>query len=383
MSTTFFEEMSGFSQFNDLTDPTHYHSVPDDWWVVITDVIGSTRAVEAGRYKDVNTVGAATLAAIRNAIPDVHVPFVFGGDGASAVIPEQYRSSVVRELSALRSLAKEQFELGLRVGMIQVAQLKATAGPVYVAKFLLSGQYPLALFRGGALSKADTMIKQDAERYEIPHIEGADTDLRALSCRWKAIDASHGCALSVLAAGVHDDDRSIGELLVEIDRILAPGTDAANPVNTDRMMYRGLFEMLKADHLHQRSFWARLKRQFDTVAAYVLFRLGLRRALPRFDHYVQATPAHSDYRKFDDVLRMIIDCSPEQATQIEAVCSALGEKYGMTYGLHRNQCFLMTCYAPGFGDGQHVHFIDGADGGYTLAAKQLKSQTKVSTDTGA
>jgi hypothetical protein len=27
-------------------------------------------------------------------------------------------------------------------------------------------------------------------------------------------------------------------------------------------------------------------------------------------------------------------------------------------------------------DGEHIHFIDGGDGGYAMAAKQMKAQSK-------
>lgn len=34
----------------------------------------------------------------------------------------------------------------------------------------------------------------------------------------------------------------------------------------------------------------------------------------------------------------------------------------------------MTCYVNNLDEGGHLHFIDGAGGGYTLAAQQLKNQ---------
>jgi len=40
----------------------------------------------------------------------------------------------------------------------------------------------------------------------------------------------------------------------------------------------------------------------------------------------------------------------------------------------------MTCYFHGPEDGQHIHFIDGGDGGYAMAAKQLKAQLNGSPD---
>ena len=35
---------------------------------------------------------------------------------------------------------------------------------------------------------------------------------------------------------------------------------------------------------------------------------------------------------------------------------------------------LMTCYVANLKPTQHIHFFDGGDGGYAMAAKQLKGQ---------
>jgi hypothetical protein len=58
-----FQEIPVFRSFNDLTADAHYRLIPEDWWVVVADIEGSTQAIEAGRYKDVNTVGAACIVA--------------------------------------------------------------------------------------------------------------------------------------------------------------------------------------------------------------------------------------------------------------------------------------------------------------------------------
>jgi hypothetical protein len=59
----------------------------------LADIVNSTQAVVQGRYKAVNTVGAAVLAAVSNALPGVAYPFVFGGDGASLVVQKADVSS--------------------------------------------------------------------------------------------------------------------------------------------------------------------------------------------------------------------------------------------------------------------------------------------------
>lgn len=44
------------------------------------------------------------------------------------------------------------------------------------------------------------------------------------------------------------------------------------------------------------------------------------------------------------------------------------------YGLHQSDSALMTCSLFSLEESEHIHFIDGSDGGYALAARQLKQQ---------
>ena len=74
---TFYARLPLLDSFIDATSLERYHPAPDDWAVVISDVEGSTRAIEAGRYKDVNAVGVASIVAIQNALPGIALPFVF------------------------------------------------------------------------------------------------------------------------------------------------------------------------------------------------------------------------------------------------------------------------------------------------------------------
>ena len=70
----FYADLKCFDTFVQLTDFDRYQPLPDDWFIAIADVVQSTRAIEAGRYKAVNTVGAAVLVAITNALPALAFP---------------------------------------------------------------------------------------------------------------------------------------------------------------------------------------------------------------------------------------------------------------------------------------------------------------------
>ena len=83
--------------------------LPLDWWMVIADVIGSTKAIEQGAYKKVNTIGVACIAAVVNVDLSVEIPFVFGGDGATFAIPDSLRERVEIALRGAQQLVQNSF----------------------------------------------------------------------------------------------------------------------------------------------------------------------------------------------------------------------------------------------------------------------------------
>ena len=80
---SFYSKLKSFSQFNEIAHDRHFLPVPEDWSIVTTDVNGSTIAINEGRYKDVNTLGAASIAAAYHAMEGEDFPFDFAGDGAT------------------------------------------------------------------------------------------------------------------------------------------------------------------------------------------------------------------------------------------------------------------------------------------------------------
>jgi hypothetical protein len=114
-----------------------------------------------------------------------------------------------------------------------------------------------------------------------------------------------------------------------------------------------------------------------TLAAQIIFSTGLR--VGGFDpaRYRQQLVRNTDFRKFDDGLRMTLDCTPELADRIEAVLVSAQASGAGRYGVHRQTAALMTCFVPSPTRSDHVHFVDGAMGGYAAAAQALKIDTTV------
>ena len=75
MALNFYEKMEGFTSFDQVFDAKHYHKVPKGWFVVFSDIKQSTYAIEHGKYKDVNMVGAACISAMINVCNSITIPY--------------------------------------------------------------------------------------------------------------------------------------------------------------------------------------------------------------------------------------------------------------------------------------------------------------------
>jgi hypothetical protein len=70
--------------------------------------------------------------------------------------------------------------------------------------------------------------------------------------------------------------------------------------------------------------------------------------------------------------QMTLDCTSALADQLEGLLAS-AERAGVArWGAHRQTSALMTCFVPSPTRHDHVHFVDGAMGGYAAAARWVK-----------
>src|SRR5262249_60023738 len=102
-----------FGAFSRLVGPSLYAPLPDDWIVGVADIVESTKAIAAKRYKAVNMAGAAVIAAVTNALGGREFPFVFGGDGASFAVSPEDLAPAREALAATAAWGRPRSQLGL------------------------------------------------------------------------------------------------------------------------------------------------------------------------------------------------------------------------------------------------------------------------------
>ena len=110
-----------------------------------------------------------------------------------------------------------------------------------------------------------------------------------------------------------------------------------------------------------------------TLFVYVVMRFGIKVGGFVPATYTRQVVENSDFRKYDDGLRMILDCTPELEGALTQCLAAAASRGIVRYGLHRQDAAMMTCFTPSVMRSDHVHFIDGARGGYATAATALKA----------
>jgi hypothetical protein len=375
-SDTFYGGIPVFRGFSSLMDPALYSPLPDDWSIGVADIVESTRAIAEARYKAVNMAGASVIAAVTNALDGREFPFVFGGDGASFAVSPGDLARAREALAATATWVQENLNLVMRVALVPVAAVRAEGLDVRVARFGPSPNLSYAMFSGGGLGWAEAAMKR-GEFAIHPAPPGTQPDLSGLSCRFEEIPSVRGLILSVLVVPAQGADPSAFRKAIEdIIALVEKSPDAGRPVPPGGPPLRWPPQGVEYETRAARG-GSLLKRRGVVLAvtlwAYVVMRFGIKvgNFVPKT--YVQQVVENSDFRKYDDGLRMILDCTPELERALTQILVAAAANGIVRYGLHRQDAAMMTCFTPSVMRSDHVHFIDGARGGYASAATALKA----------
>lgn len=184
-SKGFYAGLPVFTEFRDVGRPENFRPLPQDWHVVMSDVRNSTIAIQSGSYKNVNTLGAATITAVLNAAGDTEIPFVFEGDGSVLCVPPELLDDARAALLRTQELALRSFGLDLRIATVPVARIRETGATILVARYQVSVNYIQAVFAGGGIAYADRYMKDPATAH-FARWSPAASSRAAASMGWNA-----------------------------------------------------------------------------------------------------------------------------------------------------------------------------------------------------
>lgn len=377
--TNFFAELPRLARSGDTFDTARYRDAPDNWELVVTDIVGSTQAVAEGRHKTVNFVAAMAIAALKNLCAPIPLPFLFGGDGSVLMVPPQFAVPARLALARVRGFALREFGMQLRVGVCPVGVLRAFGSDVRVGRFEPTPGNHFGVFLGGGVGMLEAAARGRGDAGLIAQVavpqsldDGVAVDLDGLSCRWNPLQSGRGRMLTLIIQGADDPGAVHAQVMA-----LARQGGGAEPVRSDTLRIgwppKGFLLEAQATRRGGPLWLAAIKVLANTLIARLIFLVG--RPVGGFDpaRYVDEITTNTDFCKHDETVSFVIDCPQDCIASIQAFLDQEMSAGRLRYGMNVSETALMTCLVTAASGGLHVHFVDGGDGGYTAAAKTMKA----------
>ncbi len=358
-----------------LTENHLFFSVPADWHVLITDVKKSTEAVKKGLHETVNLVATGSIVAVLNIAHDknLSVPYFFGGDGATFIVPHFILKDVLIALSIHQKNTFKNFNLNLRVGHVPVTELYQKGHLLSICKLKAAEQYAIPIVLGNGLSIAEKIIKGEDYQLNTPVYQKQELDLSGMQCRWDKIKPPQNynevVSLVVIACDGNKQAKVFKKVIDFIDEIYGK-PETRTPISVAKLKLKATLKKIGEEMKVKIGGYRPLlvfKNWLTTMMGVLYFKTKPGK------NYLTQLVDFSDTLVIDGKINTVISGTSIQRELLENALNELEIKNEIIYGLFVSKESVMSCYVRNMGN-NHVHFVDGSDGGYTKAAGVLKTK---------
>lgn len=355
-----------------------FMDVPGDWHVVVTDIKKSTQALQNGLHQVVNLVATGSIIAVLNIArkADITVPFFFGGDGATLIIPPSFLEATMTGLRKHSENTFQSFQLELRVGHVPVRDIYDEGHQLKISKAKMSEVFSIPVVLGNGLVYAEEIIKGEDYEMDIPTPHETELNLEGMECRWDRVPppehTNEVVSLLVVAQKEVSQALAYQKTLEKIDNIYGPQA-TRNPISVPQLKIKPNatsihreFSLKKPDYTK----WEVVREWFYTFLGKFYFRY-----FKRGKYYFRRLVELSDTLVLDGRISTVISGRAQQREELYKALENLERDGYIKFGLYVSQASVMSCYVRDRAD-QHIHFVDGAEGGYTRAAMMLKKKLR-------
>ncbi|WP_432713670.1 DUF3095 family protein [Pedobacter sp.] len=357
-----------------LSSSSSFCNVPDDWEVILTDIKNSTRAIVEGQHQTVNLVATSTIVIVLNIAfqKGIDIPFFFGGDGATFIVPSVISRDIMSSLESFKVNTKENFNLDLRIGIIPVRDIYKAGFELQIAKHRRSSVFAMPVILGNGLTYAEGILKDENRNLAYPTAAEKESDLSGMECRWDQIPvpADQDEVLTLLIIGeIEPQGMTYSKVLSKIDTIFG-SHQQRQPISIKKLRLKSTYNRLRTDLLAKYNsgrLSLYLVNGISGLAAYLYFmtRPGMR--------YLSELVEMSDTLVLDGRINMVISGTKAQRIELLENLDVMESSGEIIYGVHISTSSIMSCYVRDMKEA-HIHFVDGSQGGYTMAATQIKNK---------
>jgi len=354
-----------------------FKPLPKDWYVLVADIKDSTIAISNNQHNEVNLAATGCIVAVLNSLKMAEkdkIPYFFGGDGATFLIPNAYKDRLLEVLKQQKEHVKLQWNLDLVVGYMAVSDVYDEGCHLLLARIKLNDFLQIPVVLGSGLKFAEDLIKKTFRLEKDQQSNTRVPDLEGMECRWDKI-APPTTDRSVICLLVHSTKESKQrevylEVLSKLSTIF--GTlEERQPISTPMLKLDASYEKIKQEMLAsigRYSFRFIVKKVFNTYLGKLYFKYSKEGRL-----YLRMTKELSETIMIDGLLNTIISGTDTQIQSLSKYLDTKEAQKDLVYGIHITHSSIMSCYVQDRKN-KHAHFIDGTEGGYTKAAEMLKAK---------
>ncbi|CAH0184164.1 DUF3095 family protein [Pedobacter sp. Bi36] len=352
-----------------------FEKVVASWCVIITDIKRSTAAVNSGLHENVNLIATGSIVAVLNIAfkANISVPFFFGGDGASFIVPPSIVDDVMKALLKYKDNTLRNFNLDLRTGIMTVEEIYKQGRTLNICRFSSAETFSIPIVLGDGLAYAEQIIK--GENYLLTGHDTAsnEIDLSGMQCRWDKIEPPENSdevvTLIIIASEITQQAAVFSKVIHHLDQIYGT-SEKRQPISVSKLIFKTSFNSLGKEMKHRIGkikLFELIKSWLINIYGHIYFRTE------RGKKYLKQLVEMSDTLVIDGRINTVITGTAQQRLTLEKALNQLEKNNEILYGLYVSGESIMSCYVRDLED-DHIHFVDGADGGYTQAAGILKQK---------
>ncbi len=363
---------------NILIRPDVFQQIPPNWSVIVTDIKGSTKAVQSGLSELVNLIATGSIIAALNiaAKSKIDLPFFFGGDGATLIVPPTILMEIMDALTLHQNNVKKEFNIDLRVGALAVSAIYEAGAQIKIAKVSINALYAIPIVLGTGLQYAEKIIKSKVIDFQDLNTADSVLNLEGMECRWNRIppppNADEVVCLLIYAKNESEQATVFKKVLDKADTIYG-AHQKRNPISLPKLrMNAGLRKIRMELRMRKPSF-----RFLEWMKNWIYMIGGKYWYLPSKigKKYLNELVKLADIFVLDGKINMVISGKIAQRKQLLRFLDKMETEDEIIYGFHVSQESIISCYVRNR-EAHHIHFIDGGDGGYTKAAILLKEKMR-------
>lgn len=201
----------------------------------------------------------------------------------------------------------------------------------------------------------------------------AQVDLQGMQCRWDKIEPPehHEEVISLLVVACKESMQAevFSAVIACIDEIYG-SVVSRKPVTVIKLQLKASFNRIKKEVQSQMKklvFANSLIRWVKTLLGKIYFKTA------KGQHYLSSLVQLTDDLVLDGKINTVISGTVLQKKRLEIALQKMEEEQKIVYGIYASSASVMSCYVRDM-DLKHIHFVDGANGGYTKAAGVLKTK---------